>query len=91
MGLCAASSCCCETALWCGFHYFREFRSEEGRGSWQKGTCSVFTVNIINRDDLKKKKKEKKRSEAGSDGSDPHGGSIRPQMRPGGPALNNFL
>lgn len=74
--LCLASSCWCQTALCCGFHYFTEFRSKEGKGSSQKGTCSVFTVTVINLDDLKNYLKYPR------DGSWPHGGSTTPHMRP---------
>lgn len=56
-----------------GFHYFSKFKSKEGRGFWQRGTSSVFTVNVINLGDLKN-------DVVNSDTSSPHEGSITPHM-----------
>lgn len=50
-------------------------RLRREKGFWQKGTSSVFTVNVINLDDLKKRPK------GNSDTSHPLGGSMRPYMR----------
>lgn len=74
------SSCWCENSffflIW-RFHYFRELVCKEERGSLQKGTCSLFTVAVINLDDLKRKT-----AWSNSDDSRPHGGSTTPHMRP---------
>lgn len=49
-------------------------RLRREKGFWQKGTSSVFTVNVINLDDLKKRPK------GNNDASHPLGGSMRPQI-----------
>lgn len=67
----------------CGFHYFGEFSTKEGKASLQKVTSSLFAVTIINLDDLKSYLSEKRTSL-------PRGGSVTPQMRPGlHPALGD--
>lgn len=56
-------------------------RLRREKGFWQKGTSSVFTVNVINLDDLKRKK----RPNGNSSASQPLGGSMRPRKMPKSP------
>lgn len=59
------------------FHYFTELVCKEERGFLQKGTCSLFTVAVINLDDLKRETAWSNRED-----SVPHGGSTTPHMKP---------
>lgn len=62
-----------------------------GKGLLAKGHLFSFYCQHNKSGWPQKERKKKNPIWADSDGSHPHGGSIRSHMRPGGPALNNFV